>query len=269
MTAGVATERWLARRRLRPAVALVAGAWLLVPFVPLVLWSVAERWAFPAALPTQWGLRGWQQALADGVVPALLRSLLLAVLVAVLATPAGALAGRALATHRVPGARVIAVLLLLPVAVPPFAVVMGLSTVALRLQVPSTVAVVVVLGVAAIPYTTFVMWSAYAAYDEAFGDEARTLGASRRHVLLRVHVPLMAPALAASTFLAFLVGWSDYVVTLVLGGGMLVTLPMLVGALASGSGNDAAVASASLVGVVPPLVLLALTAALAARGGLR
>ena len=168
---------------------------------------------------------------------------------------------------RVPGRRALEVLLLAPVAVPPFAVVMGLTAVALRLRVPASVALVAVLVVAALPYTTFVLRSAYAGYDLGYEEEARSLGAGRRAVLTRVHLPLVAPALAAAAFLAFLVGWSDYVVTLVVGGGELVTLPMLVGALASASGNEAVVAATATAAVLPPLLLLVLTGLVARRGG--
>ncbi len=259
-----ATPAWR-RAGVAPRVAL-ALVWLTVPLVPLVLWAAADRWPFPALLPTDWGLTGWRQAADQGAAAALGRSVLLGLAVAALATPAGAMAGRALALHRVPARRLVEGLLLAPVAVPPFAVVMGLTTLTLRAGVPGTVALVCVLTVSALPYTVFVMRSAYTGYDVGFEEEARTLGAGPRAVLLRVHLPLAAPALATAAFLAFLVGWSDYVVTLVVGGGQLVTLPMLVGALSSATGNDAVVAAVSLTAVLPPLLLLVATALLARRG---
>ncbi|MBM7808844.1 putative spermidine/putrescine transport system permease protein [Geodermatophilus bullaregiensis] len=253
------------RAGVAPRVALLL-AWFALPLVPLLLWAAADRWSYPAALPTDWGVTGWRQALDQGALPALGRSVLLGLAVAALATPAGAMAGRALALHRVPARRVVEALLLAPVAVPPFAVVMGLTTLALRLGVPAGVGLVVVLAVSAVPYTVFVMRAAYAGHDIGMEEEARTLGAGPRAVLLRVHLPLLAPALATAAFLAFLVGWSDYVVTLVVGGGRLVTLPMLVGALSSATGNDAVVAAVSLAAVLPPLALLLATALLARRG---
>jgi len=259
-----------ARRRAGRALGLSAAMlWVLAPLVPLALWSVAERWRFPDVLPGAWGGGGWSQAAEQGAVPAAARSALLGLAVAAVATPAGAMAGRVLAVHRPRGRRAVEVLLLAPIAVPPFAVVMGLAGVGLRLGVPATASLVAVLVVAALPYTTFVMRSAYAGYDLGYEEEARTLGAGPRDVLTRVHLPLVAPALAAAAFLAFLVGWSDYVVTLVVGGGELVTLPMLVGALASASGNESVVAAAALAAVLPPLVLLAATGLLARRGGRR
>lgn len=53
--------------------------------------------------------------------------------------------------------------------------------------------VVLVLVAVAVPYTTFVLRTAYAGHDIGFEEGDRTLGASRRHVLLRVHLPLIAP----------------------------------------------------------------------------
>ena len=113
-----------------------------------------------------------------------------------------------------------------------------------------------VLTVAALPYTTVLMRAAHAAHDLGFEEEARTLGATARQAVLRVQLPLLAPALAGAAFLAFLVGWSDYVVTLLVGGGQLVTLPLLVASAAAATGNEAQVAVLSLSSVLPPLVLL-------------
>jgi len=187
------------------------------------------------------------------------RSFVLGSAVAALATPAGALAARALALRRVRWPRLTSALLLAPLAVPVFAVVMGLNVVLLRLHVPTSVGILLVLVVAALPYTTYVMRVAYGAYDVAYEDEARTLGASPWAVAWRVRLPLLAPGVASATFLAFLVGWSDYIVTLVVGGGRFVTVPVLVASAASGTGNEPTVAALSIGALVPPT--LALTAA--------
>jgi putative spermidine/putrescine transport system permease protein len=103
---------------------------------------------------------------------------------------------------------------------------------------------------------------AYGAYDFGFEDEARTLGASLRAVSWQVRLPLLAPGLAAAAFLAFLVGWSDYIVTLLVGGGRFVTLPILVASAASGTGNEPTVAALSLSALLPPVVALAAAGAL-------
>ena len=238
---------------------VLLAVWFLLPFVPLLLWAFADRWSFPAVFPSAWGMAGAQSAIAQGAVPAFGRSLALGLVVAAIATPVGAMAARALTFGAVPFPRAVSVVLLAPIALPPFAAVLGLNVILLRAYVPPLVGLVLVLVVAALPYTTFAMRVAYAAHDIHYEEEARTLGASPTAVLWRVHLPLVAPALARAAFLAFLVGWSDYIVTVIVGGGSVVTLPLIIASLASGIGNDAAVAILSLSAILPPLVLLVLT----------
>jgi len=245
-----------AGRALRITIATLLTAWFALPLVPLLLWFFADRWSAPAVLPTEWGFSGVTSALANGAVPAFGRSLLLGLVVAAIATPLGAMAARALTRGAVPAPRLVSGILLAPLAMPAFVAVMGLTIVLLRARVPGLVGVVILLVAAALPYTVYTMRVAYAAHDLAYEEEARTLGASPWQVLWRVHLPLVAPGLARSAFLAFLVGWSDYVITILVGGGTIVTLPLLVASFASGVGNDAVVAVLSVSAILPPLVLL-------------
>jgi putative spermidine/putrescine transport system permease protein len=249
----------------RIAISVLLIVWFALPFLPLLLWSFADQWSFPSVLPTAWGGRGVEAAIGFGAPDAFVRSLLLGVAVAALATPLGACAARALTFHAVPFPRVASALLLAPVALPPFAAVLGVNVVLLRAYVPPVIGVVLVLTVLALPYTTFIMRAAYGAYDLSYEEEARLLGASPRQVLRRVQLPMIAPALARAAFLAFLVAWSDYIVTVIVGGGEIVSLPLVVASAAAGLGNDAAVAVISLAAIVPPILLLAATLTLGRR----
>ena len=229
---------------------------LLLPFVPLVLWAFAERWAFPALLPQRWGVRGFDEVLTGQTSAAVTRSALVGVAVAAAATVLGACAGRALG-WKLTGRRPATVAVLMtPVALPPLAVAMGLDSLVLRTGVPQTVAVIVILSVFALPYTVFTLATRYSALDPALEEQARLLGASASQAFTKVTLPALAPALATSLFLSFLVGWTDYAVTLLVGGGQLVTLPMLIGSAASAAGNEPVVAALSLLSVLPPLFLL-------------
>lgn len=251
-------------RRLGRATRIVSTVlitlWFALPFLPLALWSFANQWSYPDALPQSFGVDGINAALSNGAASAFGRSILLALVVTVIATPLGAMAARALTRHKVRHERLVTAILFSPVVLPPFAAVLGINIVLLRAWVPPMVGVIIVLVAVAIPYTTFSMRVAYSSYEDGFDEEARTLGASSRSTLWRVHLPLIAPALARSAFLAFLVGWSDYLITLVVGGGSIVTLPLVIASSASGIGNDSSVAVMSLSAVIPPLILLAFLA---------
>lgn len=251
LTASRGTGRFLGT-----ATAAALALWFVLPLVPLGLWVFADRWSYPAALPQDWGLDNVDSALAQGAAPAFARSVGLGLVVSAVATPLGALAARSLAFHPTRWSTMVSALLFAPLALPAFAAVFGLNVLLVRLQVPTYAGVVLVLTVYALPYTTYVMRLAYAAHDIGFEEEARTLGATPGQVFRRVQLPLIAPALARAAFLAFLVGWSDYLITLLIGGGSLVTVPLLVAAAASGTGNDGAVALLSVAALAPPLVLL-------------
>ncbi len=241
------------------------AVWLVLPLVPLALWAAADRWTAPARLPQDWGGSGLADALEAGAGRGMLASTLLGLAVAGLATPLGVLAGRALADRAVPAGGLVLAALMSPLVLPPFAVALGLDVLLLRLRVPAVPAVVTLLVVAAVPYTTVVMRAAWAAHDRRFAEEARTLGATRWRAVRSVQLPLLAPALAAAAFLAFLVGWSDYIVTVLVGAGRLTTLPLLLAAAASATGNQAQVAVLALVAALPPLGLLAAVAAVGRR----
>ncbi|GAC1501152.1 MAG: ABC transporter permease subunit [Pseudarthrobacter sp.] len=240
----------------RTLLTMALAAWFLLPLAPLGLWLFADRWSYPAAMPDVWGFDGVRSALAQGAVPAFARSLGLGLAVSAVATPLGTLAARALAYHRVPFPAAVNAVLFAPLALPAFAAAFGLNVLLLRLQIPPLAGVILILSVYALPYTTYTMRVAYGAHDRGFEDEARTLGATRWQVLTRVHLPLLAPALARSAFLAFLVGWSDYLITLLVGGGAFTTVPLLVASAASGTGNDSVVAVLSTAAVLPPLIVL-------------
>lgn len=254
-----------------PAVRRLLGCllvlWLVLPLVPVALWAVAGRWRAPDVLPGSFGLQGITGLLRPELGAALGTSLLLGLCVAAVATPLGLLG--ALAIQRLPRARgrIVEAVLLAPLAIPPFALVMGINVVLLRLYTPAFAGVVLVLVVTAMPYTTFMFRSALAAYDARFEDVARSLGASGRQSVLHVRLPLLTAATARAAFLAFLVGWGDYVTTLLVGGGQLRTLPMVLGSAASGTGNEQFTAALSLAVLVPPLVLLLVLGAPRRRSG--
>ena len=256
------------RRTGRPAVHaldVAVLAWLVVPVLPLLVWGAASRWSAPAVLPQDWGWDGWRSAYDGGLVPALARSTVLGLAVAAVATPLGAMAGRALGWRELRHHAPVALVLLAPVVLPPFSVAMGLDVLLLRTGLPGPVAVVLLLVVLALPYTSYTMRAAYAGIDPELEEQARTLGATPRQARRRATLPAVRLGLLTAAGLAFLVGWSDYVVTLLVGGGRLVTAPVLVGATAAGSGNEAAVAALSISSVLPLVLALVAGAALQRR----
>jgi putative spermidine/putrescine transport system permease protein len=69
----------------------------------------------------------------------------------------------------------------------------------------------------------------------------------------------MTPSLVVAVLFAFLISWSQYLLTLLIGGGQIITLPILLFSTASG-GNPSSIAALSLLFIAPPVLIIAVTA---------
>ncbi len=235
---------------------LLGGA--LLPLVPLLVWAVSSQWRYPAVVPQQTSLRGLR-LLTDPrseIPQALATSTVIAVAVAVLACLIGLPAGRAIGLYRFRGRRLIQFLLLAPVIVPGLAVTLGLQVFFIHYGLSDTVAgVVLVQLMPTVPYTATLLGAAFANLDIGYERQARSLGAGPLRTLVFVTLPLLRPAITIAALLAFLISWSEYVLTLLIGGGQVITLPLLLFAAIGSSDTTAAAAIAVLV-IGPPLLLV-------------
>jgi len=242
-------------------VRLALALWLVMPLIPLAIWSVAHGWRFPALLPPDLSLTAWHYALSpsSGVVGSLGVTLFIATATAVIATAISYPAGRALGRFRFPGRGAVLLLVLAPAVLPAIAVALGLQGVFLRLGLTGTVGGVVLAHlIPALPYPTLVMAAVFAGFDPEHEDQARCLGARTHQVFLNVTLPAVLPGLLTGAVLAFLVSWSQYLLTLGIGGGQVQTLPLLLFTFATSGRNDLTGAVA-MIYVLTAVIVLALT----------
>lgn len=259
-------SRWL---RLGIAASIVAG--VVVPFLPLLLWSVSDRWFYPGLWPQQWGVRAWTYVVSTAggqIMTGLYQSVGLAAVTAAISLLIGVPAGRALGLYDFRGKDLVSVLLTLPVIVPPLCVAMGLHLWFIRLGLAETFAGVVLVHLTfCLPYTVFVMWGVFSNYNPDFEDQARSLGASAVSVIFRVMLPLTLPGIVVAGLFSFLLSWSQYLSTLIIGGGKLMTLPVILFSL-MGSGDRPVAGAVSLVFVLPAFLALLFSARYLGRHGL-
>jgi len=236
--------------------------WLVLPLVPLAIWSFARGWRWPDLLPQDWTLQAWEYALSDvsGVTASLWLSLRISLAATALAVLVGVPAGRALGLYRFRGKAAVELLILAPIIVPGIAVVLGVHTVFITLGLTNSVTgVILVHLIPTLPYMILVMAGIFANFDTAHEEQARTLGASAARTFWHITLPAILPGLIAGALFAFLVSWSQYILTLVIGGGRVVTLPLLLFNFVSSGRNDIAGAIA-MIYILPGIVALILTA---------
>lgn len=248
-------------RLLRPAAIALLISGVLLPLLPQLIWSFAANWFFPTLLPQQWGLKAWRYLLspASQVGEALLTSTLLALVVVLLAVVIGLPAARVLGLHQFRGKQVVNWLITAPLFVPTLVVIMGIHILFIRYHLAdSFLGVVLVHLIPALPYFILVMSSVFANYATEFEDTARTLGAGPWRTFWYITLPTILPGLTVAMLFTFLISWSQYITTILIGGGRVVTLPMVLFPFISAA-NHANAAAVSLVFIFPAILILILT----------
>ncbi len=236
---------------------------VLLPFLVLITWSFSSRWFYPQLWPAQWGLRAWQYVFGTAgtqIISGLIQSMLVALVTALISVLIGVPAGRALGLYNFKGKDMISIILTLPVIVPPLCVAMGLHLWFLKLGLAETFCGVVLVHLTfCLPYSVFVMWGVFSNYNPDYEDQARSLGATTRKLITRVMLPLTLPGIMVAGLFSFLLSWSQYLSTLIIGGGRVTTLPILLFAL-MGSGDRPVAAAVSMVFVAPAFLALLFSA---------
>ncbi len=233
---------------------------VLLPVVPQIIWSFAFRWLFPNLLPTEWSMSSWDYVFSASsrVGEGFMNSLEIALFVCFLSIVVGLPAARAIALYDFKGKGIIEWLLMVPIIVPGIVSTMGIHQVFIRLSLTDTfLGVCLVHLIPCIPYMVLVMSSVFANYGTELEETAKTLGANPFQVFFRITLPGILPGLTVATMFTFLISWGQYVTTLLIGGGTIVTLPMVLFPFISGV-NYSNAAAISLVFVAPAILVLIL-----------
>ena len=255
-----AEKRRPARQILPSAIVSLWVVLVILPIVPLVIWSAAFAWRWPDVLPAEWSGRAWRYVFSPTtqVRPGLTGSISIAFLTALLALAIGTPAGIAIGRMPFRGKRAIELLLLAPFIVPGLVVTMGIQIVFIHLRLADTVQGVVLAHLMpALPYVIVSVAGVVANLGVQTEEQARSLGANGWQAFVYVTLPALRPGLAVGGLFAFLISWSQYTSTLIIGGGKVQTLPLLVYTFTR-SGDNSIAAALALLLVVPAVVALAL-----------
>ncbi len=260
------------RRRLLPRTYLLVAALSLAgPFIPLLIASVAFRWAWPDLLPSAWwwGARAearlplaWDYVFSpiSGAALALLNTVIIAGIVTLLCTMICLPAARVLAGSSFRGKSAAEFFLLTPLIVPEIAIGLGVLVLFSSFGLTgSYVGVVLAHLIPTIPYMTRVLTASFQGLGHSYEAQARVLGAGPFRAFWSVTLPLVLPGLLAGWLFVFLVSSNLFLLTFLVGRGQLETLPTLLFAkLSAGGILDPVAAGLALLASLPGIVLLLL-----------
>ena len=203
---------------------------IFIPMVPVLIWSITGRWPWPLLLPETYTLRTVKELFfGSASLPKLLgSSISLALTVAVLGTVIGILTARATELYRFRGKALVYMGSFFPLLVPGTVFAMGIQITLIRLGLSDTVAgVILVHLIAAVPYCITIMTDVTAAVGEKYEQQAMVLGAGPLRSFFEVTLPGLLPGILSSVSMGFILSYSQYFTTLMVGGGRVKTIALV------------------------------------------
>lgn len=214
--------------RKRFALYLVVGS-LFLPYLITHLWMFVKIWPWPDLLPRSWGLRGWAYFFnpSSRSLVILGNSILLSAVVTLLTLLVCFPAAKALGSYEFRGKRLINGLILLPVIVPILTVAMGIHVSFIKMGLANTVwGVILIHMIPGIPYGVRILQNIFQIHGRRLEMQARLLGAHRFQVFFHITVPLVMPGLITAGSMIYIISFSQYVITFLIGGGNVITFSM-------------------------------------------
>ncbi|KNF07259.1 ABC-type spermidine/putrescine transport system, permease component II [Gottschalkia purinilytica] len=230
----------------------------IAPLIILVVWSFAKNWPWPNIVPSSLGLRGWKYFLdpTSKSFKILGFSICLSMVTTLITVLISIPAGKALGFYKFRGKKAIEILILSPIIVPTVAVAMGIHVTFIKLGLANTfMGVVLVHIIPCIPYGVKILKDTFELLGESMEVQAKVLGASSFQTFTNITLPLISPGLIVSSSLVFIVSFSQYFLTFLIGGGKVVTFSMVMFPYIQ-SGDRTIASVYSIVFIITTLILL-------------
>lgn len=208
------------------AFAYLVFLYLPVLFLPLFSFNDGTIVAFPIK---GWTLEWYRQLGGqETLIRALMNSLLVGVVTALLATSMGLFAARAYVRYKFQGKQASEGLVMLPLVIPGIIVASSMLVLFISIGIkPSLTAVILGHTFLALPFSVSIMKSAFDDFDASLEEAAFDLGSNTVETFRRVTLPIVAPGIVASLLVTFTVSFDEFVLAFFLSGNQP-TLPVYI-----------------------------------------
>lgn len=227
--------------------------WVLASCVPLLLLVVLSGsifWPYPDLLPRDFSFEYHRRVFGDArAFAAIGTSLALGFSSSLLTLAVSIPAGKALAHYDFAGKSAVKILSLIPMVVPGVVVTIGCHLSMIRLGLTNSFfGVVLIHSIFALPFGIRIMCNVFEIVGTRLQEQARVLGAGPAFTFFRVTLPQIVPGAQAAAILGFTISIAQYITTLMIGGGRIITITvLLVPHMGSGQTHIASVYSLLLI----------------------
>lgn len=200
------------------------------PLIALVIFAFSEAWPYPRLIPEAYTLKHLMDAFGSHrqAWGALAQSIFIAFSVTFITLVIAIPAAKALGVYAFKGKEWIKVVVLLPIIVPTITITMGIHTTMIKLGLTGTfIGVILVHTLFTLPYAVRLLTNVFEIIGEYYEQQAWMLGSKKLFAFRKITLPLIMPGILSASMISFIVSFSQYITTFLIGGGKIMTIPLV------------------------------------------
>ncbi|MEF9990734.1 MAG: ABC transporter permease subunit [Romboutsia sp.] len=198
------------------------------PLLILCIWSCLSSWPFPNLIPKNYSLRGLEYIFSSNNLSALINSILISTIVVFITIIISIPSAKAITLYKFKGKKFFEMLILSPIIIPLVSVSMGIYIMFIKFKIANTLTGVIIINILpCIPYGVRIIGDVYKLIGDKLEIQAKMLGASNINTFRYITLPLIMPGIIGASSMCFIVSFSQYFLTMLIGGGKIITYPMI------------------------------------------
>lgn len=231
------------KNKINKIVLILVGVCIILPILNLIIWSFTERWAWPDLLPQTYSLRAINEIFLrkSEMIKLFMSSILLSLVVALLSVIIGLMTARAFVFYDFKWKKQLYFTTLLPFLIPSTVFAMGIHVIFIKWKLSNTIlGVIIVHLIYSLPYATRLLMDGTLAVGNKLEEQAQVLGATPFQAFIKTTLPILSPVILSSLSMSYVVSFSQYFLTLLIGGGKVKTFAIVMFPYLSGGDRNMA-----------------------------
>lgn len=229
---------------------------LIFPIIILGVWCCTSSWPYPNLIPPHYSSRGLEYLFNASNLNILINSIGLSIVIVFLTIVISIPTAKSIALYEFKGKKFFELLILSPIIIPMVSIAMGVHITFIKLGLANSIIGVIIINmIPCIPYAVRIIGDVYKLVGDRLELQAELLGASKFNILRYITLPLILPGIIGASSMCFIISFSQYFLTMLIGGGKVITYPMIMFPyIQSGDRNIAALYS--MVFLIVSIVIL-------------
>lgn len=231
------------KNKINKIILIIVGACIILPILNLIIWSFTERWAWPDLMPQTYSLRAMNEIFSrkSEMTRLFTSSIILSLIVAILSVIIGLMTARAFVFYEFKFKRQLYFTTLLPFLIPSTVFAMGIHVMFIKWGLSnSLLGVIIAHLIYSLPYATRLLMDGTLAIGNKLEEQAKVLGATPFQAFTKTTLPILSPVILSSLSMSYIVSFSQYFLTLLIGGGKVKTFAIVMFPYLSGGDRNMA-----------------------------